>query len=142
MSKDAKLEKTESSERRVSAVENRFKSFIEETASSIIDVAKEMIDGNNKLRARVNALKSAIVTPTKSPRSAQALSSVASMLDMSMNEVNDLLGLRTRDPISNQEQQHGGSPIRAMHDQALRYIKGAFAMDKVDSIRVQETLMR
>ena len=141
--KDAKVRKeTESSERRVSAVENRFKSFIEETASSIIDVAKEMIDGNNKLRARVNALKSAIVTPTKSPRSAQALSSVASMLDMSMNEVNDLLGLRTRDPISNQEQQHGGSPIRAMHDQALRYIKGAFTMDKVDSIRVQETLMQ
>ena len=143
--KDVKVRKeTESNDRKISAVESKLKVFVNDTASGIIGVAKQIIEGNNKLRTRVNSLKGAIVTPTKSPSSEQAISSVANILDMSMAEVNDLLGLRTRDPVSNQQLSGGrtSSPIRAMHEQAIRRIKEAFTTDNINSIAIQENLMQ
>ena len=143
--KDVKVRKeTESNDRKISAVESKLKVFVNDTASGIIGVAKQIIEGNNKLRTRVNSLKGAIVTPTKSPSSEQAISSVANILDMSMAEVNDLLGLRTRDPVSNQQLSGGrtSSPIRAMHEQAIRRIQEAFTMGNINSIAIQENLMQ
>ena len=58
---------------------------------------------------------------------------------MSMAEVNDLLGLRTRDPVSNQQLSGGrtSSPIRAMHEQAIRRIQEAFTTDNINSIDIK-----
>ena len=56
--KDVKVRKeTESNDRKINAVESKLKLFVNDTASGIISVAKQIIEGNNKLRTRVNSLK-------------------------------------------------------------------------------------
>merc|ERR1711871_715605 len=84
----------DSSARKIVILEEKLNSVKDGSSASILSVAENLIENNQRLRSRVGALKSALMSPPKSEKkhSTEQLSSVASMLDMSMQEVKSLLG--------------------------------------------------
>ena len=150
-SEDHAKQISESTTRKLSLVEGKLSVMISHTSASVTAIAKDLIEGNKKLRTRVGALKGALISPEKPvvTHNIQQLSSVANMLDMSMKEVQDLLGStkkRDADPLSphHRVNEHRlGSPVRALHEQLLAKLEGAFNEESgVDGSVIKAVLMQ
>jgi chromosome segregation ATPase len=138
--KDSTIRKTLILEAKLSAVK-------ESASIGVLNVARKLVDNNQRLRSRVGALKGALISPSKSEsvHSTEQLTSVATMLDMSMQEVKSLLGSAKKQKTPAQSHVHGesvGTPVRAMHDQALARLESAFTQDQVDGTLIQNVLMQ